>query len=346
MRRHFVKIMQPKLTICIPTFNRGAFALNQVQHTLPLIEKDWEILVLDNGSDLSSSEYRQIELMAKSDPRLTYIRHGENKGFPLNFATCFTLSSAPYIQIVTDEDFSNPPVVLEAIKVLQEFSDLGAIRGSIATLSNGTPRNAMNCPDAFLKAGEEALTAFSLTTNYLSGMIYNKALLNSNGVFDRFGNGLGNNPASRIYPHMYLDIFVAAVCDVAFTSETVCFEGPEAPAIQNTQQLADSVPYSFGGRLEQFIGFRDAFREACSKKNIQLLINLYGRLCDKYFHLFHSDRFLHQQRSLNFDRLHESLLSFLLASADIPEFEGHRDVVRIKCEKAFAVSLAYKDASL
>ena len=335
--------MQPELTICIPTCNRGAFALNQVQHTLPLIEKDWEILVLDNGSELSIGDYQQIELMAKADPRLTYIRHGENKGFPLNIAACFTLASAPYIQIVTDEDFSNPPVVVEAIKVLQEFPDLGAIRGSIATLNNATPRNAMSCPDAFLKAGEEALTAFSLTTNYLSGMIYNRALLNSNGVFDRFMNGLGNNPASRIYPHMYLDIFVAAVSDVAFTSETVCFEGPEAPAVQNIQQLADSVPYSFGGRLEQFIGFRDAFREVCSKKNIPLLIYLYGRLCEKYFHLFHGDKFLHQQRDLHLDRLHESLRSFMLASADIPEFEGHRDVVRTKCEKAFATSLAYRD---
>jgi len=330
--------MQPTVTICIPTCDRGAFALNQVRQTLPLIDGNWEILVLDNGSSLSKDEYHQIELISRSDSRVTYVRHAENKGFILNFADCFTLPKAPYIQIVTDEDFSNPPVLRDAIKVLEEFPELGAIRGSIATFGDATPRNALNYPDAFLKAGEDALRVFSLTTNYLSGMVYNKALLNRSGVFNRMMIGLGNNPASRIYPHMYLDILIAAVCDVAYTSEVICFEGPEAPAVQNRQQLADSGPYSFGGRLEQFIGFRDAFRQVCDGQNIQLLIYLYTRLCEKYFYTFHRDRFLHQHRNLEFAQLHHSMANFFLAAADIPEFEGYRNAVRVEFEKALAVS--------
>lgn len=333
--------MAPKLTICIPTYNRGEFALNQVLHTLPLIDDNWAILVLDNCSSLSKEEYRQIELISRSDLRLKYVRHSENKGFMWNFADCFALSKTPYIQIVTDEDFSNPPVLREAIKVLEEFPELGAIRGSIASLGDAVPRNAFNYPDAFLRAGEDALRVFSLTTNYLSGMVYNKALLSSNGVFDKMMIGLGNNPASCIYPHMYLDILVASACDVAFISEVICFEGSEAPAVQNLQQLASSGPYSFGGRLEQFIGFRDVFREVCGKTNTQLLIYLYGRLCEKYLHMFHRDKFLHNHRNLDVVHLHQSMAYFFMASAHIPEFEGYRNAVGAEFEKALAVSRSF-----
>ena len=330
--------MTPKFTICIPTCDRGAFALNQVQYTLLLIDGNWEILVLDNGSTLSKDEYRQIEIMSKSDPRLTYIRHAENKGVVFNFAACLQLAKAPYIQVVTDEDFSNPAVVRDAIKALEEFPNLGAIRGSIATLSGAVPRNALDYPDAFLRAGEDALRVFSLTTNYLSGIIYNRRLLHNNGVIERMMIGLGNNPASRAYPHMHVDVLIAAVCDVAFTSEVVCFEGPEAPAVHNLQQLADSGPYCFGGRLEQFIGFRGAFREVCGGANTQLLIDLYIRLCEKYFLMFHRDKFLHHQRDLGFAQLHQSLAHFFMAPAEIPEFQGYRNAVGAEFKKALAVS--------
>ena len=331
-------IINPSLTICIPTWNRGPAALRQVLKTLPFLQPDWEILVLDNGSNLYPEEYKEIETKSKLDSSLRYIKNERNLGFPGNFLACFELTNAAYIQILSDEDFSHPPVVLEALKVLKENPLLGALRGSIGSLPDQNPRNRNIYPDRFLKGGDDALCEFSLTTNYLSGMIYNRTLLVSLGLPNRVELALADNVACVTYPHLYLDILVASACDVATVSEIVCFEGPEMREPETLKQLAQGGAYSFSARLDQFIGFRDLFREICDGKQLGLLIFLYLRLVSKYYHMFHCDISLHQTRGLNIVALHESLTAFFWSATNIPEFVDYADVIRGEFDKAVLVS--------
>ena len=336
-------MMSPKLTICIPSFNRGPAALGQVLHTLPLIEPDWEILVLDNCSSINLEGYQQIELLAKSEPRVRYIRHRENVGFAKNLLSCFTLANAPYIQINSDEDFSNTRGVRGAVATLVEFPQVGLIRGSIAAASGTIPRNSVIYSDQFLNAGRPALADFSLSTNYLSGIIYNRDLLVSMGIFQKFKIGVeGNDTMIAVYPHMYLDILVSTFCTVITSSEVVCLEGEDYHATTSIKAMAEAVPYTFSGRLEQFIGFRDAFREACGPEelnDLSLLIHLYLRLVQKYCSLFRIDGFLYTARGLGLGPLQESLRQFLIAASEIDEFVPVRNLVHEMVHERFQLCL-------
>jgi len=333
--------MTAKLTICIPSRNRGPIALNQVQQTLPLIDSDWDILVLDNCSSTYRDEYRKIEEWSKTEPRLKYFRQSENVQFPGNLLSCFHQVNSPYIQIVGDEDFSNPPVVRDALSVLDEFPEVGIIRGSIGTIPGVQSRNFFNYPDQLLAAGAEALSGFMLTTNYVSGVIYNRKLLSERGVIDRFATGLKNNGMVAIYAHMYLDMLIASVCNVVTSKEIICYEGEEEFGPPSLQDAANNPAYSFGGRIEQFIAFRDVLRSAChshEESDPNLILNLYLKLCDKYAFMFVRDRYLHEFRNMDVKLLLNSFKSMALAALDIAEFSHCRDLMRGEVEKRFQMA--------
>ena len=329
-----------KFSICIPTYNRGSKALNQVLTTLPLIDEDWEILVLNNCSSISLEKYAEIEKISKIDPRVKYIRHSENLGFHGNILSCLKLCNSNYIQIISDEDFSNPLVVRDALKVLNEFPDVGLMRGSISAISGMQPRNSATYADNLWPSGREALGEFSLTTNYISGVIYNKFLLNQHDIINKFESGLNSNPIIQGYAHMYLDILVASVCKVMTTKEIVCIEGEEHLSNETSiNSMSNNPAFSFGGRLEQIIAFRDAFREVCDKNQLNdlaLLVYLYQRLIYKYIYLLKIDDSLHAHRKLDMRYLKESLFNFCISAAHIPEFIEIQDKVHEIINEAFS----------
>jgi glycosyltransferase involved in cell wall biosynthesis len=337
--------MAPRFTICIPSFNRGHCALRQVLQTLPLIQADWEILVLDNFSSSNLEGYGEILTLSKSDNRVRYVRHAQNRGFHGNVISCLKLANSPYLQIVSDEDYSNPRVVRDAIDTLDEFPHVGLIRGSIGAVEGMKPRNSTIYPDQFLTAGISALADFSLTTNYVTGVIYNKQLLNSRGIIQAFESGLANNPMVAGYAHMYLDILTSASCAVITSNEIIGFEGAEFSAMPDIKAMARNEAYTFSARLEQFIGFREAFVEVCSHSNLNnlsLLIHLYLRLVQKYCSLFRIDSFLYTARGLSLEPLQESLKQFFIAAAEIEEFVPVRNMVHEMVQERFQLCLPTK----
>jgi glycosyltransferase involved in cell wall biosynthesis len=334
--------MTPKFTICIPSYNRGQAALRQVVHTLPLIGSDWEILVLDNCSTLNTEGYSEIESLSKTDHRIRYVKHAENLGFHGNVLASLKSAKSAYLQIISDEDYSNPKVVKDAIATLDEFPEVGLIRGSIGPIAGMVPRNSATYADQFLAAGRPALGDFSLITNYVSGIIYNKQLLDLKGVVQKFELGLNCNPMIAVYAHVYLDILVSAHCAVISSGEIVCFEGEEQSYTPDIKSTAQAFPYTFAGRLEQVIGFREAFREVCSPdqlNDLSLLIHLYLRLVQKYCTLFHIDSFLYVERGLSLEALRESMRHFFIAACEIDEFRPALSVVHDMVRERFELSL-------
>lgn len=328
-----------KFSICIPTYNRGSKALNQVLTTLPLIDEDWKILVLDNGSSIFLDEYAEIERISKIDSRLGYIRHPQNYGFHTNVLSCLKLCNSNYIQIIGDEDFSNPPVVRQALKMLDEFPDVGLLRGSISPIPGMQSRNGLIYADKLLPSGREALGEFSLTTNYISGIFYNISLLNQHDIINKFENGLESIPTIQAYAHMYLDMLVASVCKVMTTKDIVCIEGEEISYTPTMNSMSNTPAYCFGGRLEQIIAFRDAFRQVCGKNELNdlaLLVYLYQRLINKYILLLKFDVSLHTYRNLDMRYLKETLFNFCTSASYIPEFSGIQDKVHEIINEAFS----------
>jgi len=249
---------------------------------------------------------------------------------------------------MSDEDYPNPKILRDAIDTLDEFPHVGLIRGSIGTVEGMKPRNGITYSDQFLEAGRSALSMFSLTTNYISGVIYNTRMITSRDILRKFEFGLLNEPVLSIYPHMYLDILIAASCAVITSSETVCMEGEEYNfTMPDLKSMAQNVAYTWGGRMEQFIGFRDAFREVCGfdeLDDLSLLIELYLHLISRYYHLCRLDGFLYTARGLNLDALRRSLANFVQAASEIHEFASARDMIRVLISERFQkLMVAYGD---
>jgi hypothetical protein len=115
--------------------------------------------------------------------------------------------------------------------------------------------------------------------------------------------------------------------------------------MRDIKSTSESGAYTFSGRLEQIIGFRDAFRKVCGPdglNDLSLLIHLYLRLVQKYCLLFRIDTFLYTARGLGLEPLQESLRYFLIAASEIDEFVPVRNLVHEMVQERFQLCLPTK----
>jgi glycosyltransferase involved in cell wall biosynthesis len=272
-------------SICVLTFNRGDKALNVAKTLLPELDDNWELLFLDNASNSEVETYTQLAELADNDQRIRYVRHESNRGFHRNYLACFEMASAPYIMVMSDEDFANPTMIREVLPLLHSYPGVGIMRGSMIPLEGVAAKNSYQRSDVSLIHGEEALLGYAFSNNYFSGTIYHRQLLIDLGLIDRLSK---NIDVQKIYPHLYLELLACAVADVVTTAKVCCFEGRDQPMSGNISSNY-AIPYSFGSRVDQFIVLRDAVMEAVGliegDFDWSIFVNVYLRLCEKYFFL-------------------------------------------------------------
>lgn len=338
---------KPQFTICVPTFNRGAKALSNVQKLLPDLADDWELLVLDNASTISLEEYRQIAGLAESDSRISYKKQQKNGGFHGNYLACFREAKADHMMIVSDEDLANPTTIKMLLPKLLSSPTLALLRGAIEPMPGCDAKNSHIPGKDYYKSGEEAMMNYTFANNYLSGTIYNRKLLQSHGLIERLAAGLEKN---RIYPHLYMDILIAAVGDMELITETVCFEGESEITLDGdefygkgpTSSMDYVPPYSFGSRLDQIIILRDGAAEAVAMRgepfDYRLFSNLYLRLCNKYFDLVtNTNSHMYAHNHIHTGLLQKGLLYTCCAAISIyPGMEQYNKLVIAELAKMFA----------
>lgn len=96
-------MLEPLVTIGIPTYNRP----DRLKKTLECITnqsyKNLEIIVSDNASP--GTETRSIvEYFSQDDHRITYFRQDENKGACFNFMFVLKMATADYFMWAADDD--------------------------------------------------------------------------------------------------------------------------------------------------------------------------------------------------------------------------------------------------
>lgn len=68
----------PKVTVIIPTFNRGNMVARAVKSALAQTYHDFEVIVVHDGS--SGETENIIKQIAQEDSRIRYLKHEMNKG--------------------------------------------------------------------------------------------------------------------------------------------------------------------------------------------------------------------------------------------------------------------------
>ncbi len=285
---------KPKYNICIPSYNRGKRALYLVEKLLQNVDDDCQIILLDNNSISQIEEYNQIKKMSEDSEILTYIKHNKNILFHGNYLASLVHATAPYVLIISDEDFPNLEGVAALISFLEVNRDVGIVRGSIAPLNENFLGNSTTYDDKVFSKGEEALLNFGFLNNYFSGTIYNIELIKKFDCLEKLATGMEKN---RVYPHLYFELHVAAFCNCITTSIVSCFVGEEIfPEGGGGDPLMGQVgyddyapPYSYGSRVDQFVILRDAIVEVCKLRDnaldVELFFKLYAKLFLKYLYL-------------------------------------------------------------
>lgn len=325
-------------TICIPTFNRGRRALENVNNILENLKKNWNVLVLDNSSTVDTNYYEEINSLSQKNKQLTYVKHETNVQFYGNFRACFEFAQSKYIMILSDEDFVNFESIESILNDLEKSEKIGACRTSIAPHKDlKNPGNSTTYPELYLEAGENALIDFSFTGNYVSGIIYNLENIKKTHLLSLLDKNIKSNKA---YPHIYFDLLVSSLFDIIMTSKIAVLEG--APDKNYDDSGSDNLVathiglYGYGERINQFLAFRDAIDNAVNlidfenpDKKLELFVNLYFRLVKKYFFLiFQANISNYINNNIEVDSLKESF--FYITCAGIlnhPNVLGHQEPI-------------------
>ena len=263
------------LSICIPTYNRGKRAYENVLHTLlSNYDNEIEIVISNNGTQNDTVEwYEKIKNI--NDTRVKYFEFEDNVGFALNVCNVVNMAEGKYVVIISDEDIIDINL-LDKILGLLVKNNIGVIR------TKG--QNQGFIPSTKLcSKGESAILTYMLTSNYMSGIIFNNELLKKYKCTEYVEKRL-DNEVCLYYPHMLWEVILSQYADVKGEDVTFIIEG-EAEKTDIGRETNEVIPLysSIEGRIKQFEGYYQIFNDMdICKSDFELIRKMYRKLVEKY----------------------------------------------------------------
>jgi glycosyltransferase involved in cell wall biosynthesis len=94
-----------KISIILPTRNRSRLLTRAIQSVLEQSFKDWELIVIDDGSTDETPEI--LEQWQKTEPRLNVLRSEKRTGVDISFILNqgLSLASGKYVARLDDDDY-------------------------------------------------------------------------------------------------------------------------------------------------------------------------------------------------------------------------------------------------
>jgi glycosyltransferase involved in cell wall biosynthesis len=115
--------MPPTLSIGLPCFNAGPFLSQAVQSILVQTFRDWELIVLDDGSrDGSLSTLTKF-----ADPRIRIYSDGLHRGLGARLNEIVKLSRGKYVARMDADDLSHPRRFEMQVQFLEEHPEVDGV---------------------------------------------------------------------------------------------------------------------------------------------------------------------------------------------------------------------------
>lgn len=115
--------MAPKISVCIPAYNRRAMFRTTLWSVLNQSFQDMEIIISDNVSQ----EDLKAEVDAANDARVHYIRREKNFGGAENFAFLQAFPKGEYVLFLCSDDLLLPDCVERAVAALDANPERGGL---------------------------------------------------------------------------------------------------------------------------------------------------------------------------------------------------------------------------
>lgn len=110
----------PSISVLMPTFDQAAFLPRAVEGLLAQTHADWELVVVDDGSDGSTAE---ALAPYRADPRVRYERRERNEGLGAACNLALDLASAPLVAYLPSDDVWFDGHLASLVELLGERPD-------------------------------------------------------------------------------------------------------------------------------------------------------------------------------------------------------------------------------
>jgi glycosyltransferase involved in cell wall biosynthesis len=132
----------PKVSVCIPTYNRAHYLVYSVNSVLKQTYTDFELIICDDGSSDQTSEI----VSQWNDSRIRYIQHPKNIGRSRNMRSGFDAAQGYYFIKFDDDDALTPEFLEKTVAILDSQSictdhwiiNANGERDKIATQANSS----------------------------------------------------------------------------------------------------------------------------------------------------------------------------------------------------------------
>lgn len=128
----------PHFSVIIPLYNKAPYVRKTVESVLGQTFVDYELLIIDNGSNDGSSEI----VAGFTDSRIRIFRLEENVGVSNARNKGVSLSSSPYITFLDADDWWEPTFLEEMARLIEHHPDAGIYGTGYYIVKNGKKRVA------------------------------------------------------------------------------------------------------------------------------------------------------------------------------------------------------------
>ncbi len=115
---------KPKITICIPTYNRAS-SLENCLYSISIAAKDhfknFEVCISDNGS---TDNTKNVVKNAPNFLNINYHRNKSNIGIPRNFLKVVSMAKANFVWLIGDDDLLLPDTFDRLFPLLEKNEDV------------------------------------------------------------------------------------------------------------------------------------------------------------------------------------------------------------------------------
>ncbi|MCU0549072.1 MAG: glycosyltransferase family 2 protein [Leptolyngbya sp. Prado105] len=143
----------PKISVCIPTYNRAHLLPYAIDSVFAQTISDWELIVCDDGSKDATPEV----LSRYPDSRIRYIRHSRNVGKSNNMRSGFEIAAGTYFIKFDDDDRLTPKFLEKTSEILDRNSEIDFVGTDHWIINSRNQRDAYLSDHNSQKWGRTAL---------------------------------------------------------------------------------------------------------------------------------------------------------------------------------------------
>lgn len=175
--------MPANFSICIPTYNRAAFLGTMLEHLLPQVADDMEVVVVDGGStDHTPSVVASIQ---KRCPAIHYFRREQNVGVDADILKAVELAEGEYCWLLSDDDRVQPSAVAEVRAHLARYPGVAGASLNYVACDTSMKYRVREVPatsggrmreDHLFQGADEAFAVLGIHFGYLSAQVVNRKL--------------------------------------------------------------------------------------------------------------------------------------------------------------------------